>query len=125
MDIAWMRALVEYWHNLKLSATRDAVKIALGIKPFCKSKDGQTQRNLLNFQGKTSLAKTYIIQLIKKSWRKSGKFEKLKEILLFSYMIISNHCIQKHRYFLHLCKCMSIAGNLAVLNSMSIHKFLS
>ena len=47
-----MRALVEYWHNLKLSATRDAVKIALGIKPFCKSKDGQTQRNLLNFQGK-------------------------------------------------------------------------
>ena len=63
MDIAWMRALVEYWHNLKLSATRDAVKIALGIKPFCKSKDGQTQRNLLNFQKSslTSGCKSYVI----------------------------------------------------------------
>ena len=69
MDIAWMRALVEYWHNLKLSATRDAVKIALGIKPFCKSKDGQHKENL-NFQGKTSLAKTYS-SLVKKNWRKS------------------------------------------------------
>ena len=73
MDIAWMRALVEYWHNLKLSATRDAVKIALGIKPFCKSKDGQTQRNLLNFQGKTILAKTYIIQAYQKISEKKWK----------------------------------------------------